>query len=523
MTSTAGRSRWWVLAALAVTTLTVGLDSTIVSVALPTLAADLHASNSQLQWFADSYNLTLSMALLPTGLLGDRIGRKKVLIAALVLFGASSAVCSYATDPGQLIIARAVLGVAGAAMVPMSVAVLPVVFPEEERGKAMSVWVAASAAGFPIGPILGGWMLNSFWWGSVFLINVPVALLAIVGLVFLMPESRNPHRPRIDWIGIAASSIGLAALTYGVILLGQNGWGDTWALVSSTGGALALALFILWQMRLSRLPAGEPLIDLGLFRSRSFRWATILVCVVSFSMFGVLFATPQFFTVVEGADALGNGLRLLPIIGGLLVGARAGSQLVPKLGDRVVIGAGFAVMAVGLIMGALTGSDTPYGYVAAWVAITGAGLGLSLPASMTVALNTLSEDATGVGSALLQALRQVAGTIAVAVLGTVLAVGYRNRLNVTGLNDRLASATKTSAIAGKEVAARLHSPSLLDSVRNSFVHGMSLMLWVTGIMAVVGVALALAFLPAHSHKAASPAATGEEDEPSTDRNRGAIV
>lgn len=483
------------LATLAVTTLTVGLDATIISVALPTLAGDLHASNSQLQWFADSYNLTLSAALLPIGLLGDRFGRKRVLMLALAVFAVASAASGYAHTPTELIAARGVLGIAGAAMVPLSIAVLPTIFPEHERAKAMSVWVAASAAGFPIGPILGGWMLGNFWWGSVFLINVPVAFAAIAGLAVLLPESRSARRPRLDFTGMAASGLGLAGLTFGVIELGQNGWGDTAGLAATVGGVVLLVAFVAWQAALGRRPGGEPLVDLGLFRSPGFSWGSILACLVTFAMFGVLFAAPQFFTAVEGADSLGSGLRLLPIIGGLVVGAKAGERLAARIGERVVIALGFGVMTVGFVLGALTGVHASYGYVAVWVALSGVGLGFAMPTSMTLAINALPEDGAGVGSALLQALRQVAGTIAVALLGTVLAAGYRARLDLAGVSAPAAKVVKSGVIGGISVSRRVRVPGLLDSVRGAFVHGMGLMLWVTAVPTVVGVFLALRRLP----------------------------
>src|SRR5262245_32821229 len=219
-----GRRKWWALGALALALMTVGLDLTILNVALPTLATELHASTSQLQWFADAYNLVLAAMLLPAGLLGDRFGRKRMLMLALGLFGAASLACSLAATPGQLIAGRAVLGLGAAFLMPLSMSVLTVLFTDEERPKAITAWVTANSLGIPLGPVVGGWLLDHYHWGAVFLINVPVAVVGFIAIAFLLPESRNPQRPRIDLIGVIASSVGLVALTYGVIEAGENGW-----------------------------------------------------------------------------------------------------------------------------------------------------------------------------------------------------------------------------------------------------------------------------------------------------------
>src|ERR1700728_1797549 len=218
--------RWWALGALALSVLVVGLDLFVLTLALPTLSADLHASTSDLQWFVDSYSLVLAAAILPAGLLGDRLGRKKILVPALVLFGLASLACAYSHSSGELIAARAVLGLGAAVILPLSLAVIPVLFTPAERQKAIAVVMSAVFIGYPLGPILGGWLLDNFWWGSVFLINVPVIAIALVAVALLMPESRSEQRPRLDVIGVAISSLGLTGLVYGVIKAGENGWTD---------------------------------------------------------------------------------------------------------------------------------------------------------------------------------------------------------------------------------------------------------------------------------------------------------
>ena len=269
--------KWWALIAIAASVLVVGLDLTVLNLALPTIATDLHASAGDLQWISDAYSLVLAAAMLPAGLLGDRLGRKKVLLVALVLFGASSAACAYATSVGGLIAARAVLGVGAAAIFPLSLAVIPVLFAPEERQKAIALMASATFISFPIGPIVGGYLLDHFWWGSVFLINVPVVVLALVAVAFLLPESRSEQRPRVDVVGVLLSSAGLAGLTYGFIKAGQDGWTDAAALAAIFAGAVVLGVFVGWERWLTGrdgvvgfvgfVGSVRPLVELRLFRS----------------------------------------------------------------------------------------------------------------------------------------------------------------------------------------------------------------------------------------------------------------
>jgi len=540
--------RWWALIAIAASVLVVGLDLTVLNLALPTIATGLHASTSDQQWILDAYSLVLAAAMLPAGLLGDRFGRKKVLLVALVLFGISSAVCAYAASVGELIAARAVLGIGAAAIFPLSLAVIPVLFAPEERQRAIALMASATFISFPIGPIVGGYLLDHFWWGSVFLINVPVVVLALVAVAVLLPESRSEQRPRIDVLGVALSSAGLAGLTYGFIRAGQDGWTDALALATIIAGAALLGGFVAWERWLTRRAgvAGSvrPLIGLRLFRSAGFTWGTTLATLVSFAMFGIFYAMPQYFQEVQGANAMGSGLRLLPMIGGMVVGmigstvlsrgvnppkppregmasprkAADGSVRPPLASAKSLVTIGFAIMAVTLGAGATTKTASGTGFAAAWFAFFGLGLGLAMPQTMNAALSALSPERSGSGSALISALRQVGATIGVAVLGTVLGSVYRAHLNATGLPAAAAALAKGSVVAGVQVAHELGSAALLVSVRTAFVQGLDAMLWVCGGIALASAILALIFLPrrpdgisgAPRGGAASPAA-GESD------------
>lgn len=484
------RSKWWVLFALTFGLLAVGLDMTVLNVALPTLAMDMQASTSQLQWILDSYNLVLAAMLLPAGMLGDRFGRKKLLLLALVLFGAASAACAYSGTPAMMIGMRSLLGLGAAFLIPLSMSVLPVMFSGEERTKAMIIWASANMLGIPLGPILGGWLLKHYSWGSVFLLNLPLIAIALIAVTLLMPESRSAERPRLDIPGVIASSLGLTGITYGVIRAGEHGWGNPGTLGSLIAGTLILTAFILWQRRTK-----HPLIDLSLFRSSSFTWGTILATTVSFAMFGLLFVMPQYFQAVNGADALGTGLRLLPMIGGLIVGAKAAQALIPRFGAKYTAAAGFALMTAGLLVGTATGLDTSYGFAAFWISVSGLGLGFVLPTAMDSALGELSAERSGVGSALIMAMRQVGGAVGVALLGAALNSTYRANLALGGLGSQTADTIKQSVSAGAAAARQAGSDALLAEVRSAFVQGMDTMLWICGGIAAVSFLLALLFFP----------------------------
>jgi MFS transporter, DHA2 family, multidrug resistance protein len=520
-----GQRRWWALGALSMSVLVVGLDLFVLSLALPTLAVDLHASTGDLQWFVDAYSLVLAAALLPAGLLGDRIGRKKLLLCALGVFGIASLACSYSTSTGELIAARAVLGLAAAVILPLALAVLPVMFTPEERPKAIGIVGGATFIGYPLGPILGGWLLDHYWWGSVFLINVPIAALALVAVTFLMPESKGSARFRIDLAGVLISSAGLAAITYGVIRAGQDGWSDAIAVATMVAGVAAVVLFIAWE-RLVRRRGGQPLVDLSLFSSGGFTWGTTLSTMISFALFGLTFAMPQFFLDVKGLDSMASGIRMLPLIGGLAVGLGVGQRLQsprsrggltkpPLVGVRPIGAGGFAIMAAALAVGTATSAASGTGFTSAWFGVTGFGLGMAMPTMLNAALSALSPERSGSGSALMTAARQVGATIGVAVLGTVLSSVYRAHLAVAGLPPAIAAVAKSSVGTGVAVAAKLDSATLLGAVHAAYAHGVDDMLWVCAGIAIAAAVLAALFLPRQpAGPMPTPPTAGQAEKPS---------
>jgi MFS transporter, DHA2 family, multidrug resistance protein len=496
--------RWWALGALSLVVVAVGLDATVLSVALPTLAGRLHASEADLQWFSSGYLLALAAAMLPAGLLGDRYGRKRVMLAALALFATGSAACAAAPSSGAFLAARVLLGLAGAGVIVMAVAALTVLFDPQERPKAVGVWAAANFLALPIGPIVGGWLLSHFWWGWVFLINVPVAAVGLVAGSLLVPESRAHERPPLDPIGVAALVSGLLALTYGLIDAGRRGWGDAVALAAMLGGLAVLVAFLGWERHVDRRPGGRPLIDLALLRRRSFAWSVILATVAALAMVGVIFTMPQYFQGVLGTDAMGSGVRLLPFVGGLAGGAIPAERLARAVGTRPAVALGFLVLAGGLLPGSATHVGSGEGFIAAWMALTGVGTGLTMATTSSAALAELSPEQSGVGSAVLQALTKTGSPLGTAILGSLISSAYLAQLKLTGLPIAAERTVRESIFGAVAVAHRIDSPTLLESVRAAFVHGLDDALLISAGIALTGALLAVMFLPRGTRHSAAP-------------------
>jgi DHA2 family multidrug resistance protein-like MFS transporter len=510
--SAVGARKWWALAGLSLGVLAVGLDATVLGVALPTLAGSLHASATDLQWFVSSYTLALAVGLLPGGLLGDRFGRKKVMLVTLTVFGLGSIACAYSASAGMFIAARVLLGLSAGFMVPMVLSVLTVLFTDSERTKAVGIWAAANFMALPIGPILGGWLLTNYWWGWVFLMNLPVVAVGVAAVAFLVPESRAASRPSLDPVGIVTSCTGLAALVYGFIAAGQYGWSSGTAIAAMAAGVAVLAAFTLWERHLTRLPEGQPLVDLGLFRSARFTAGTILQAFGIFAMFGLLFAAPQFFQAILGVSAMGSGVRLIPLMAGLALGGGLADQVAKRLTAKITAAAGFAVLATGLAMGATMTAHASTGFIIVWSAIAGLGFGLTLATAASAALADLPKDSAGVGSAVMQAVQKAGAPLSSAILGTVLTAGYHAHLHLAGLPTAAAAAVRDSVFSGLAVAHTLGSAGLADTVRSAFAHGIDSMLWVSAGLSAAGILLALAFLPWHVTAVPTAAGTGTAPE-----------
>lgn len=490
-----GNRKWWALGAVFLTILCVGVDSTVLSVALPTLAKSLHASESELQWFSSGYLLVLAATMLPAGLLGDRYGHKKVFLFSLALFGLGSLACGYSKTVSEFMATRVILGLAGAGVIVMAISSLTVLFSQEERPKAVGILGAGNFLAFPIGPILGGWLLTNYWWGWVFLINVPIVVIGFVAAAMLLPEFEAQERPGIDLMGIVLSVVGLVAVIYGLIKTGEDGWSSPIALAAVFAGIVILVVFFWWERRLTSSPGGQPLLDVTLFHSQSFTWGAILAAISSLPLIGVLFTMPQYFQGVLGTTAMGSGVRLLPLIAGVLAGALPASRVARSLGSKVTVAAGFATLALGLCVGAATSPGSSEFFVAAWLTVVGAGLGLVLTTATSAALVELTPEKSGTGSAALEAIDEIGSPLGAAILGSVVSSGYLARLGLTGLSISAAVAARQSVFGGVAIANELHSASILANVRSAFAHGVDEALLVSAVIAVLSCVLTLVFLP----------------------------
>jgi MFS family permease len=506
--------RWWALGALVASMLTLGFDMTILNVALPTMAAQLGATTGEQQWMADAYVIVFAALMLPAGLLGDRFGRRRMLMTGLGIFLVGSLMGALAGDVNWVVAARAFMGIGGALVTPLALSVLPSLFGPDERAKAVGTISAASALGLPLGPIIGGWLLNHFWWGSVFLVNVPMAAIGIAACLLLLPETLPhsqlrssggtpihsqlrssggtpiPASPKVDALSTALTATGLGALIYAVIEAPDRGWGDTLVLAMFGTAAVLLTALVLRERRVA-----APMLDMTLLAQRGFLFNTLAATLVMFVLSGLLFVLPPYLQAVLGHDALGTGLRLLPMMGGLMVAARGAQPVVARFGPRAVVSAGLVVLAFSALLGSRTTVDSGYGFTALWLSITGVGFGFSVVPAMDGALGTLPRDRAGSGSGLLMTLRQVGAAIGIALLGSLLSGLFRDRLDVTGLPAQAADTAGDSVVAAHLIAEKTHTAHLAASANSAYVHGMSVVLLVCGIAALVSALLAAAFLP----------------------------
>ena len=489
------RRRWWTLAVLNLSLLVIGLDNTILNVAIPTLQRELGATNAELQWIIDSYVLVFAGLLLAAGALGDRYGRKRALQAGLAVFGIASIASALSTTPNQLIAARSLMGVGGAFIMPATLSILTNVFPTEERARAIGIWAGVAGLGIGLGPIAGGWLLEHFAWGSVFLVNVPLVLLAIGAGVVLVPESRDPHAPPVDWGGALLSIAGLSLLVWAIIQAPVYGLADarTWAAIAVSIGLLAA--FALWEAR-----ARYPMLELRFFESPRFTWACLSVTLVFFALFGSLFGITQLMQFVFGYSALEAGTRLAPIALAIMAGAILSSRGTELLGGKVMVALGLTVVASGLLYLGLEGGDG-YTQVLTAMVVLGAGMGLAMTPATDAIMGSLPLAKAGVGSAMNDTTRQVGGALGIAILGSVLSSAYTRGIDeaTAGLPPEAAEAASDSVGAALAVAAQLGGPAgdaLAAAARGAFIDAMSTATIIAAGIAFLGALLALAFLPA---------------------------
>jgi EmrB/QacA subfamily drug resistance transporter len=492
--------RWTILGVLVVTLLVVVLDNTVLNVAMRTIADPRHglgATQAQLEWSINSYTLVFAGLLFTAGVIGDRIGRRLMLVIGLAAFGLASLASAYAQTPDQLIWARALMGAGGAAIMPSTLSIISNVFDPQERGKAIGVWAGAVGLGVAIGPVVGGTLLESFWWGSVFLINVPVIVAGLVAVSLIVPESRNPNPGRVDLVGVMLSIVGLVVLVYGIIDGGEHGFGRTQSWLSILAGLAVLGAFLWYERR-----SDHPSLDVSLFRDRRFSAAVMSVGLVFFAAMGTFFFVAFYLQLVRGYTPLQAGLLMTPFAVAQLTFAPMSASRVKRYGPRAVCAAGLALVAIGLGGFAIVGAATPIWVLIVMMFIQGTGMANVIPPATESIMSSLPREKAGVGSAVSNTMRQVGGALGVAILGSLLAAAYRGEMAdaVSGLPAQ-ASAAATESIAGAYGVAGHLGPAggaLIDSANEAFVTAMH---WAAGgsaIIAMLSMVVALVWFPRRS-------------------------
>jgi EmrB/QacA subfamily drug resistance transporter len=507
--------RWWILAVLCLSVLLVVVDNTIVNVALPTISRRLSASTEDLQWVVDAYSLVFAGLLIVGGNAGDRLGRRRTLQAGLVLFAITSVAAALSRSTAELIAARAAMGIAAALIYPATLALLTNVFTvARERATAIGIWAGVSGLAVAVGPVSGGLLLRHFAWGSVFLINVPIVAIALVAGMRLLPESRDSHPGRFDPPGAVLSIAGVGLLTWTVIEAPRHGWGSTVTIAGFAGSVAILAAFVYWELHRS-----DPMLDVRLFRNMRFTAASGAIALAFFGLFGFIFMITQYFQLVRGYDPLRAGLATLPFA--VVTGAVSplAITLMKRLGTKVVVTAGLALMSAGLVVAAGSGIDSAYwGRIIVAMALMAAGLGLTSSPATDAIMGALPPSKAGAGSAVNDTTREVGGTLGVAVVGSVLSSAYGSHvvsaLTALGVPARAASTAGQSVAAGLAVAGHV-PPALADAavaaVRTGFISGLHQGSFVAAGAAAAAALAALIFLPARAQAAApaaSEAATG---------------
>jgi DHA2 family multidrug resistance protein-like MFS transporter len=499
-TNTGHPRRWAILGVLVVSLLVVVLDNTVLNVAMRTIADPVHglgASQSQLEWAINAYTLVFAGLLFTAGVLGDRYGRRLTLVVGLALFGAASLVSAYAQNPDQLIGARALMGIGGAAVLPATLSIISNVFDPRERGRAIGVWAGSVGLAVAIGPVVGGLLLEHFWWGSVFLINVPIVAAGLVAVLAMVPESRDPKPGRIDVLGVLLSIVGLVVLVYGVVNGGDHGFGRPTAWGSILGGLAILGGFVAYERRIP-----FPSLDVRLFGNPRFSAAVATVGLVFFAAMGSMFFMAFYLQLVRGYSPLKSGVLMVPFAVAQLVFAPRSAAMVRRFGPRTVIGAGMALAMLALGAFAFVGEDTPLWMVAGLFFVQGVAMANVLPPATESVMSSLPREKAGVGSAVSNTIRQVGGALGVAVLGSVLSATYRSDMapHVVNLPAPARGAATESISGGYAVASRLGAAGrvLIDHVNDAFVQAMHYSAIGSAVVAFVGAIVVVVWLPRHS-------------------------
>jgi EmrB/QacA subfamily drug resistance transporter len=476
--------RWWTLGVLCLSLVMIVVANASLNVALPTLVKDLHASPSALQWIVDAYSLVFAGLLLTAGALGDRYGRRLALNGGLVVFGVASGLAAFAGSSSQLIAARAVMGVGAALVMPATLSVLAHVFPPAERSRAIAIWAGFAGVGAGLGGVSSGWLLQRFWWGSIFLTNVAVVVVALVAGAMLVPSSRSEHRSALDPVGALLSIVGLGALIYAIIEAPGRGWLSPSTLVSFVVAAAVLFAFARWELRVA-----EPMLDLRFFRNPRFTAAASTITLIFFVMFGMIFILTQYLQLVIGYSPLEAGIRMLPWAVVYMLAAPRSARLVERWGHRRVVTTGLVVVAAGLAVLSRSSLHGNYGLLALSLVVTAAGMGMVTAPSTSAIVVSLPLAKAGVGSAVNDTTRELGGALGVAVVGSILASLYRSDFvhRISGLPATAHGATASlgAALQTANTMPGANGATFANAARHAYVHAFDATLVVTVIVALL--------------------------------------
>ena len=490
--------RWATLSVLCVTLLLISLDTTVLNVALPSIVRSIGASSSQLQWMVDAYAVVFAGLLLSLGALGDRVGRKWVFMAGLVVFGSGSALAAWSGSPDRLTLARAVMGIGAAALMPCTLSILTNVFTaERDRVRAIGIWSGATGLGVAFGPILGGFLLAHFWWGSVFLVNVPIALTGLIAAIWLVPNSKNPSSTRPDPLGAGLSILGFGLLLWGIIEAPGRGWSSPMIIGALAGASLTIALFIIWERRID-----HPMLPMRFFSNRRYSVAIAALALVLFALLGLFFLMTQYLQFVLGFSPLEAGVRIAPVALALLLIAPVSVIVARRVGSKPVVGTGLALIAVGLgVLSRTTLAGTYSDCIGPFV-VLGIGVALALAPCTESVMGSLPVEEAGVGSATNDTAMQIGGALGVGALGTALTLRYQHivapvvsHAGVPASVQRLIESSVGAALAVAERAPAKEGKALAVLARQAFVSGMDLALVIATVVVALAALLVLILLP----------------------------
>ncbi|HZQ79806.1 MAG TPA: MFS transporter [Acidimicrobiia bacterium] len=499
--------RWVILGVLCTSLLLVMQGNTALNLALPKIAESIGLSSSAMQWIVDVYSLVFAGLLFTTSTVGDRFGRKGVMQAGLALFGLASGYAAFvAGSAGALIAARALMGLAGAMIMPSTLSILTNVFPAHERPKAIAVWAGIAGGGAALGMILNGFILEHFSWHSVFVLNLPLAVGALAVGAVIIPRSKDPNGGRIDLLGAVLSTAGVASLVYGLIEAPTHGWlsGETLAFLAA--GLTALGLFVAWQLR-----TAEPMLDVRLFRKPAFGVSSLTLTMVFFALMGIFFSISQLFQLVMGYGTFESALRSSPIFVAMILVAPQAPTIAKRIGTRRTVAGGLVLVAAGIgILSQL--ADVPsYAQVAGGMVVMAVGMALAMSPTTGLLMSAVPRNRAGMGSAMNDTTRELGGSLGIAVLGSVMASNYAAHVAkaVVGMPAQAAAAVKSSLAGGLTVAAQTGNGTLAATAKSAFMSGLTLSMVVGAVIILAAAALAFFGLPADEPAFVEPALDGD--------------